>query len=215
MFDRHDFAYHVPQSAWAIDYLAESARLADRQEDALTILHQLDQLIDGSPAAGVARGTTLARAILAEPDQAERRFDAARHLATTATPWYRARVDLALGAWLRRRRRVAESRRPLAAAQAIFDALGARAWGQRARQELAATGQQPRRREPDGWARLSAQELQIARLAAQGLSNREIGQRLYLSPRTVGSHLYRIFPKLGVSSRAELAGVLSAVASVS
>jgi DNA-binding NarL/FixJ family response regulator len=77
-------------------------------------------------------------------------------------------------------------------------------WSARAMQELAASGRRARKHEPDGWAKLSAQELQVAQLAAQGLTNREIGERLYLSHRTVGSHLYRVFPKLGVQSRAQL-----------
>jgi DNA-binding NarL/FixJ family response regulator len=77
-------------------------------------------------------------------------------------------------------------------------------WGERARQELRASGESADRRDPAASDRLSAQELQIARLAADGLSNREIGQQLYLSHRTVGTHLYRIFPKLGITSRAQL-----------
>ena len=87
---------------------------------------------------------------------------------------------------------------------AVFDALGAAAWTERAARELRAAGLRPQRSEPKGWSQLSAQELQIAQLAAVGLSNREIGERLYLSHRTVGSHLYRIFPKLGVRTRAQL-----------
>jgi DNA-binding NarL/FixJ family response regulator len=190
--------------------VADAACLAGATEDGREILSEVETMTGGTPAPGVVRALTLARALLAEPADAERFLEEALRLALRAAPWYRARVDLALGTWLRRRRRVAESRRPLSAAQAAFDALGARAWARRAGQELAATGQQPRRRQPDGWARLSAQELQIARLAAQGLSNREIGQRLYLSHRTVASHLYRVFPKLGVSSRAQLHLVLPA-----
>jgi DNA-binding NarL/FixJ family response regulator len=77
-------------------------------------------------------------------------------------------------------------------------------WGERARQELRASGETSRRRTPDAWDELTPQELQIAQLAAAGLTNREIGERLYLSHRTIGSHLYRIFPKLGVTSRSEL-----------
>ena len=92
----------------------------------------------------------------------------------------------------------------------LFDALGARAWSTRARQELRATGETIGHRTPDVRDRLTAQELQIARLAAEGLSNREIGQRLFLSPRTVGGHLYRIFPKLDVTGRAQLRDVLAA-----
>jgi DNA-binding CsgD family transcriptional regulator len=96
----------------------------------------------------------------------------------------------------------------LRAAREAFDALGAVPWGERARQELRATGESSRRRAPGAWDRLSPQELQIAQLAAEGLSNREIGQQLYLSHRTVGTHLYRVFPKLGITSRSELRGLL-------
>jgi DNA-binding CsgD family transcriptional regulator len=120
----------------------------------------------------------------------------------------RARLLLAYGAWLRRQRRVAESRAPLRAAREAFDALGAVPWGERARQELRAAGEASHHRTPRAWDRLSPQELQIARLAADGLSNREIGQQLYLSHRTVSSHLYRVFPKLGISSRSQLRTVL-------
>jgi DNA-binding NarL/FixJ family response regulator len=97
----------------------------------------------------------------------------------------------------------------LRAARDAFEALGVGPWAERARQELRASGESSRRRTPDKLDELTAQELQIVQMAAGGLSNREIGQRLYLSHRTVESHLYRVFPKLGVSSRAQLAGVLS------
>ena len=93
----------------------------------------------------------------------------------------------------------------------LFDVLGATRWSDRARQELRATGETLGPRGPDARDRLTAQELQIAQLAAQGLSNREIGERLFLSHRTVGSHMYRIFPKLGISSRAQLRDVLPAI----
>jgi DNA-binding NarL/FixJ family response regulator len=119
-------------------------------------------------------------------------------------------LELALGAWLRRQRRVTESRIPLRSAQVAFDVIGATAWAEQARAELRAAGLRP----SDQAGRtprevLSAQEFQIAELVAQGLSNREIGQRLYLSPRTIGSHLYRMFPKQGVTSRSQLAAALS------
>ena len=83
-------------------------------------------------------------------------------------------------------------------------------WGERARQELRAAGETSSARTRQAWDELSPQELQIAQLAAAGLSNREIGQRLYLSHRTIASHLYRAFPKLGITSRAQLNGVLPA-----
>ena len=89
-------------------------------------------------------------------------------------------------------------------AQAVFDALGATAWSSRAVRELAATGRCARQHAPEAWSRLSPQELQVAQLAAQGLTNREIGERLYLCHRTVSSHLCRAFPRLGVRFRAQL-----------
>ena len=101
---------------------------------------------------------------------------------------------------------------PLRAARDGFDALGVVSWGERARQELRASGETSRMRKPEARDRLTPQELQIARMAADGLTNREIGQRLYLSHRTVGSHLYHLFPKLGISSRTELAAALAGVA---
>ena len=82
-------------------------------------------------------------------------------------------------------------------------------WSKRARRELRASGESSRRRDPAARDQLTAQELQIAQLAAQGLSNREIGQRLYLSHRTISTHLYRIFPKLGITARGELPEALS------
>ena len=204
MFDRSDLAYQYPQCAWAIDYLVESAVLSGRAEEAIPILLETEQLAGDTTACGVLRALSYARAVLADEDQAEALFEAAMQLKVNTAPLFCARVDLAYGSWLRRQRRVAESRRPLESAQAVFDALGAVAWSTRSMQELAASGRRARRQEPDGWSKLSAQELQVAQLAAQGLTNREIGERLYLSHRTVGSHLYRVFPKLGVRSRAQL-----------
>jgi len=102
-----------------------------------------------------------------------------------------------------------ESRAPLRDARDAFDAMGCAAWGDQARRELRASGESSRRRDLAPGDQLTAQELQIAQLAAGGLSNREIAERLYLSHRTVGSHLYRIFPKLGITSRIQLPSVLA------
>jgi DNA-binding NarL/FixJ family response regulator len=81
-------------------------------------------------------------------------------------------------------------------------------WSDRARRELRASGESSRRRDPEARDHLTAQEQQIAQLAAEGLTNREIGQRLYLSHRTIATHLYRIFPKLGVTSRGQIRDAL-------
>ncbi len=107
---------------------------------------------------------------------------------------------------MRRRRRRSDARIQLVAALDTFDRLGARAWVDRVHAELAALGDQaatPRRTDP--LAQLTPQEIQVVRLAAGGYSNKEIGARLFLSPRTVGHHLYNAYPKLGVTRRAELA----------
>jgi DNA-binding CsgD family transcriptional regulator len=149
-----------------------------------------------------------ARPLLAEEGEAEPLFRAALAADLTRWPLHRARLQLAFGESLPCRRRMAESRAPLRAARGAFDALGADACGERARKELRASGETSRRRTPDALDELTPQELQIAQLAAGGLSDREIGQRLYLSHRTVESHLYRLFPKLGVTSRSELSSAL-------
>jgi DNA-binding NarL/FixJ family response regulator len=92
----------------------------------------------------------------------------------------------------------------LRAAREGFDALCFPRLAEDARRELRASGESSRRRVPETWDQLTPQELQIGRLAAEGLSNREIGQQLYISHRTVGYHLHRIFPKLGITSRSQL-----------
>src|SRR5262249_48992818 len=126
-------------------------------------------------------------------------------------PFDYARVQLAYGEHLRRSRALTEARAQLAAALETFECLGAVPWASRAAGELRATGQtKPHARElaPDP---LTPQEREIAALAAAGLSNKQIAQRLYLSPKTVGNHLFRIFPKLGITSRAALRDALTAL----
>ena len=135
-------------------------------------------------------------------------FAAALGQDLTAHPFLQARTLFSFGRWLRRQRRAADARAPLRKSIDLFDTLGAAQWSERARHELRATGETIGRRAPDARDRLTAQELQIAHLAAEGLSNREVGERLFLSHRTVGGHLYRIFPKLGITGRAQLRNAL-------
>jgi DNA-binding NarL/FixJ family response regulator len=102
-----------------------------------------------------------------------------------------------------------EARPHLTAALDAFERVGARPWTERARAELRASGVTPASAaQRDVLAELTPQQLQIARLAAAGLTNREIGERIFLSPRTVGFHLYRVFPKLGITGRAQLRDAL-------
>jgi DNA-binding CsgD family transcriptional regulator len=123
-----------------------------------------------------------------------------------AHPLEQARTRLVYGEWLRRNHRRADAREQLLTAAAAFARMGARPWQERAESELRAAGAgAPAVSPADPLARLTPQELQVVRLAAAGASNKQIGSQLFLSPRTVGYHLYRAFPKLGVTAREELA----------
>ena len=109
-------------------------------------------------------------------------------------------------------RRLRRARDHLTAARTIFDALAARPWASRAASELRATGLTIGQPDRVGITSLSPQQLEIARLAASGLTNKQIAEKLFLSPRTIGTHLYQLFPKLGVTSRAALRDALKDLA---
>ena len=146
--------------------------------------------------------------LMAPEEEAGKHYERAAelHREADAFPFETARTDLALGAWLRRARRVSEAKSRLRSAAATFERLGAAPWTERVQRELRAAGDAGSvEARPLLADRLTPQELQVVRLAAAGLSNREIGEQLYLSPRTAGYHLYKAYPKLGVASRTELA----------
>jgi ATP/maltotriose-dependent transcriptional regulator MalT len=213
LFDPADPAHHPVVACWLIGDLAEAAVHADRVDEGRRRLAQVEAMAGPQPAVWIELNLRYARALLApDESEAQRRFDDALAADLGRWPFQRARLLLAYGAWLRRQRRIAESRTPLRTARDTFDTLGCVSWSARARRELRASGESSRRRDPAARDQLTAQELQIAQLAAEGLSNREIGQQLFVSHRTVGTHLYRIFPKLGITARAELGSALSAVA---
>lgn len=205
VFDPGDPAHHPHLRAWALADMVEAALHSDHREDARKLCTDLSGVAAATGSPLMKAGLLVAAPQLADDDAAWPLFEAA--LKSDLTPWplHRARVLLAAGSWLRRSQRIAESRVPLRAARDLFDSLGALPWSDRARQELSAAGERSLPRATGPLDVLSARELLIAQLAADGLTNREIGQKLYLSHRTVGSHLYRIFPKLGIASRAELA----------
>jgi len=204
-----DPAYQRVQALWTISYFADAAVRTGRRDEALSVLAAMERLAGGAPALGPLIALEYSRAVLAEPESADELFRAALDGAGRPYPWHRARLELAYGSWLRRQRRVLDSRAPLRAARSTFTALGAHPWALRADHELRATGERGWRSVPNPREGLSPQESQIAALAASGLSNREIGERLFLSHRTVSSHLYRIFPKLGVTTRGQLAAALA------
>jgi DNA-binding NarL/FixJ family response regulator len=120
-----------------------------------------------------------------------------------------ARAHLVYGEWLRRQRRRLEAREQLHIAHEMFTAMGVEAFARRAARELLATGERARKRTVETREDLTAQEIQVARLARDGLSNPEIGERLFISPRTVEYHLHKVFTKLNISSRNALGGVLA------
>jgi DNA-binding NarL/FixJ family response regulator len=115
-----------------------------------------------------------------------------------------ARAHLLYGEWLRRQRRRTEAREQLRIAHRLYSAMGMEGFAERARRELLATGETVRKRSVETQGELTAQEAQIARLARDGLSNPEIGARLYISTRTVQYHLGKVFTKLAISSRSQL-----------
>lgn len=211
LHDPADPAFQVALRLTTLGDLVDAATHSGRTEAVLPIIAELEEVAEVTPAPALHADLRLVRALVAADDDAEPLFLAALGADLTALPLIRARTHLAFGEWLRRRRRTVESRDHLRAARDMFDALGAIPWGEKARRELRAAGETSRGRDPDVRDRLTPHELQIVRLAAEGLTNREIGQRLYLSHRTVSSHLHRIFPKLGVVSRGELRTVVGAL----
>ena len=146
--------------------------------------------------------------LASDADRAEAAFAAAEAAhAAIDLPFDRARLELRLGEQLRRARRRVDARRHLRSALDAFARAGATPWEQRAANELRATGETARRREPSTLDELTPQEAQIARLVAEGATNRDIAARLFLSPRTVEYHLRKVFRKLGLSSRTQLAAL--------
>ncbi|MFJ9554258.1 AAA family ATPase [Nocardiopsis sp. NPDC101807] len=195
--------YHASHPALA-DLAAAAVRSGHREEAAAIVERCARSLAKGaSPRLGAL--ISRARGLLADPEDAEPHLRAALADPVLAHwPFEHAQALLDLAERLRRRRRIAEARAPLAEALEVFRRLGARPWIERARAEARAAGLDVADAAPDALAELSPQQQQIVRLASRGLTNREIGEKLFLSPRTVGSHLYRSFPKLGVTARSQL-----------
>ncbi|MFI9834555.1 LuxR C-terminal-related transcriptional regulator [Streptomyces sp. NPDC051913] len=199
------------EQVWALAFLAEAAWPAGERADATTVVEQIWARNPGGLAPLPERVLAYARAVLAEDGEAETRYAGVLGEGAEQWPLLYAMTLFAFGARLRRRRRLLESREPLAAAERVFRSLGAVSRADLAAAELRATGlaQTGSEQVADGLDSaadlLTPQQLTIARLAARGLSNRAVAEQLRLSPRTVASHLYQIFPKLGITSRAQLA----------
>jgi DNA-binding CsgD family transcriptional regulator len=206
-FDPSDPACHHFRSLLLIGDYVEAALHIGRSDDVCGDLERAGDVATRSGSPQLHAAVAYARAL--QPSDDDARISSATGLSSELSMWplYRARLLLEHGTWLRRHRKLAEARTPLRAAREAFEALGAAPWAARAREQLRAT-RETQHKKREAWMELTQQEQQIAALAAEGLSNREIGQRLYISHRTVGSHLYRIFPKLGIATRAQLSAAI-------
>ncbi|MER5909429.1 AAA family ATPase [Streptomyces sp. NPDC001982] len=200
---------------WRVMDLVEAAVRTGRMEQARAHVaaaqHAGIHRISPRTALMIAGAAALAAAA-ADDDEAGPLFEAALSLPEAAKrPWEHARIQLAYGQWLRRTRDP-RARLYLSTALETFDRIGAKAMAQRARNELRATGVAITSGPEAPTAALTVQERQIAELAAIGLTNKQIGERLFLSHRTVGSHLHRLYPKLGITSRVALRAILETMA---
>jgi DNA-binding CsgD family transcriptional regulator len=209
--DEADPAFHPIIGTWGLADLTEAAVHSGDIEAARCYLAELESLAGPTRASMLQAEAGYARTLVAGDDEAGAAFQRAIERDLGGWPCFLGRAELGYGRWLRRQRRVAESRGPLRAARDSFDARGLRGLAECARQELRAAGETSRRA-PEFWDQLTARELQIARMAASGMSNRDIGRDLYISHRTVGYHLHRIFPKLGITSRSQLHAAVLKVA---
>jgi DNA-binding CsgD family transcriptional regulator len=189
--------------------IPDHVEAAVRTGDADRARTYLPGLVEWAKQSASPAGTALVlrcEALLRDGADAQQRFETALRV-DGCGPYDRARTQLAYAEWLRRHRRPTAARSLLAEAFDTFDRIAAHGWAQRVRAELVALGAPvPDQHATDGTdaAQLTPQELQVVRRAAAGLSNREIAAQLFLSPRTVGYHLYKAYPKLGVGRRSQL-----------
>jgi DNA-binding CsgD family transcriptional regulator len=195
--------------AWG---LAEAVEAATRSGLSVRAAGALERLSETTRASGSdwALGIEArSRALLSDGETAERLYrEAIDRLGRTRVRVALARAHLLYGEWLRRERRRIDARKHLRTAHDLLSAMGMEAFAERAARELLATGETARKRTFETFDELTAQEAQIARLAGDGDTNREIGAQLFISPRTVEWHLRNVFTKLGISSRRELRKVL-------
>ncbi len=205
-------ASHTPCAIWAaLDLVEAAARTGRKTEAAAHVAAMREANIAGlSPRVALLAGGC--EAIAAPDDSALQLFGRALAIpGANRWPFDLARVRLLYGERLRRLRATSESRVQLAAALETFDHLGARPWAERTRTELRAAGQAALGAGEGVSVVLTPQERHIAELAAAGLTNKQIGERLFLSHRTVGGHLHQVFPKLGIATRAALRDALAAI----
>ena len=200
-------ASHVPNAMWVVMDLVEAAVRTGRHDEAVAHVEAARRANLGAISSRLALITEGSAGIAAI--ELDGSFEKALAVPDVALwPFDLARVELAYGERLRRDKATREARTHLSSALSTFQRLGAAPWMRRAGEELRATGVSLGHAYGLGPQSLTPQEREIAQLAATGLTNKQIGERLFLSHRTVGSHLYQIFPKLGITSRAALRDAL-------
>ncbi len=195
---------------WSLVELIEAAARCGMTETATRAYGQLTEITGASGTDWALGAQARSRALLSEGVAAERLYrEAIARFGKTRLRVDLARAHLLYGEWLRRERRRSEAREQLRTAHGMLEAMGIAAFAERARRELQATGETAHKRAPATIREeLTAQETQIARLARDGLSNPEIGTRLFISAHTVQYHLRKVFAKLGITSRSQLDRVL-------
>jgi DNA-binding CsgD family transcriptional regulator len=192
--------------AWTLPELIEAGVRSGATEDAAAAFVRLSERTQASGTDWALGIEAASRALLSDAQNADALYcEAIERLARTRGVVHVARARLLYGEWLRRENRRVDARDQLRAAHELFSGMGADGFAERARHELLATGETVRRRTDDSRSLLTPQEAQIARLARDGLSNPAIGAQLFISPRTVQYHLRKVFQKLEVTSRNQLA----------
>ncbi len=202
---------HAPSwSHFGLPLIVEAAMRCGDAEAAAQALAQIEERAQAVKTPYALGLMWRCRALVSDDERTQSSFDRSIECLETS-PWATelARTHLLYGEWLRRGRRGIEARAQLRTAYEMFDSMGAKAYAQRARLELEATGGRTGRRRVETGSDLTVRESQIARLAADGLTNREIASRLFISPNTVEYHLNKAFAKLGISRRHALAKALS------
>ena len=190
---------------WALVELIEAGVRVGRPDEAAAALDRLSERTRASGTDWALGIEACSRALLSEAQDAESLYrESLERLARTRCVVHLARARLLYGEWLRRESRRVDAREQLRAAHEVFSDIGAEGFAERARHELAATGETARSRTNDARGVLTPQEAHIARLAKDGLSNPEIGAQLFISPRTVQYHLHKVFLKLEITSRNQL-----------
>jgi DNA-binding CsgD family transcriptional regulator len=197
---------HAPIALLATGDLVEAAAHADRLDGMEPVVASFERWAQWDQRVWFSVVACRCRALITHGADAEGHFQAALAVDGIAgQPFELARTELVYGEWLRRGRRRAEARPRLRTALEVFERLGATPWAERARAELRVSGETARKRDPSTEQQLTPQERQVALLATQGLSNLQIADQLFVSRHTVGYHLHKVYAKLGITSRAEMA----------